>query len=125
MRQDRFKSNTPTLEWKPGVAIPALMAGLVVQMFRIDQHRFVPAIWIEFAIFLIGSILAFKLLKRWVERAKGSVKPNTIIYLAQGSAAVVVLTLLTWQLISRNIGLGDANEMVALLMIQCLSLIHI
>ena len=120
MRQDRFKSNMPTLEWKPGVAIPALMAGLVVQMFRIDQHRFVPAIWIEFAIFLIGSILAFKLLKRWVERAKGSVKPNTIIYLAQGSAAVVVLTLLTWQLISRNIGLGDANEMVALLMIQCL-----
>ena len=122
MRQDRFKSKSPgtTLEWKPGVAIPAFMAGLVVQMFRMDQHRFVPAIWIEFAIFSIGSILAFMLLKRWVGQTKKSVTPKTIMYLSQAAAVVSVLALLGWQLVSRNIGLGDANEVVTLLVIQCL-----
>ena len=124
MRQDRFKSNLSDkmLEWKPGVAFPALMAGLVVQMFRMDQHRFIPAIWIEFAIFSLASVIAFKLLKRRAARAKGSLKPNTIIYLAQGGAAVLALSLILWQFICRTaIGMGDANEIVALLVLQCIS----
>lgn len=124
MRQDRFKSNLSDkmLEWKPGVAFPALMAGLVVQMFRMDQHRFIPAIWIEFAIFSLASVIAFKLLKRRAARAKGSLKPNTIIYLAQGGAAVLALSLILWQFICRTaIGMGDANEIVAILVLQCIS----
>jgi len=103
-----------------GSLVPALIAGLAVQIFRMTQHRWLPAVWIEFGVFSIASVVMFLFLRRWL-RTRNSVNRTTVIYLAQAGAVVVVSLLIGWQLISRRIGLGDANEVVALLVIQCIS----
>ncbi|QEG23950.1 transglutaminase-like domain-containing protein [Mariniblastus fucicola] len=126
MRLDSPNRTSPVpvnneLHWNPIALLGALLAGFAVHMFRMDHHRWVPAIWIEFAAFSLASVAMFYVVRRWIGRRKTPVPQQTVAYLAQAGAAVSVLALIAWHLISRNIGLGDANETVALLAVQCIS----
>lgn len=103
----------------PGAMLPALVSGFVLQLFRADQHRWVPAIWMEFAALSVLSVVLFCLVKLWTQRNEDSTTPKTSTFLAQAGAVISVVLLIGWQLVSRRIGLGDANEIVALLVIQC------
>ena len=123
MQPDRSKTSDQAspesvLHWNLAATFPALIAGLVLQMFRMDQHRWIPMIWIEFALLLATSIFMFWLLRRWVAQTTKSVKLSTVVYLAQGGAAVLVALFMIWEMISRSLRMGDANEVVALLAVQ-------
>ena len=106
------------LHWKPGAIFSALMASLVLQLFRMDQHRGITIMWIEYVIFLILPIAFFLFVTRWTSRNESSNTQTTTAYLAQGGAVAIALLLIVVQMIDRSVGLGDANELVALLVLQ-------
>ena len=106
------------LHWKPGAIFSALMASLVLQLFRMDQHRGITIMWIECVIFLILPIAFFLFVTRWTSRNESSNTQTTTAYLAQGGAVAIALLLIVAQMIDRSVGLGDANELVALLVLQ-------
>ena len=106
------------LHWKPGAIFSALMASLVLQLFRMDQHRGITIMWIEYVIFLILPIAFFLFVTRWTSRNESSNTQTTTAYLAQGGAVAIALLLIVAQMIDRSVGLGDANELVALLVLQ-------
>ena len=106
------------LHWKPGAIFSALMASLVLQLFRMDQHRGITIMWIECVIFLILPIAFFLFVTRWTSRKESSNTQTTTTYLAQGGAVAIALLLIVAQMIDRSVGLGDANELVALLVLQ-------
>ena len=106
------------LHWKPGAIFSALMASLVLQLFRMDQHRGITIMWIECVIFLILPIAFFLFVTRWTSRNESSNTQTTTAYLAQGGVVAIALLLIVVQMIDRSVGLGDANELVALLVLQ-------
>ena len=106
------------LHWKPGAIFSALMASLVLQLFRMDQHRGITIMWIECVIFLILPIAFFLFVTRWTSRNESSNTQTTTAYLAQGGVVAIALLLIVAQMIDRSVGLGDANELVALLVLQ-------
>ena len=106
------------LHWKPGAIFSALMASLVLQLFRMDQHRGITIMWIEYVIFLILPIAFFLFVTRWTSRNESSNTQTTTAYLAQGGVVAIALLLIVVQMIDRSVGLGDANELVALLVLQ-------
>lgn len=106
------------LHWKPGAIFSALMATSVLQLFRVDQHRGIAAMWIECAIFMILPIAFFLFVTWWTSRNESSNKHTLTLYLAQGGAVAIALLLILTQLFERSLGLGDANEVVALLVLQ-------
>ena len=121
VRLTTSESRKIDLHWKPGAIFSALLASVVVQMFRMDQHRMVSAIWIECAIFLALPVIFFLLVTRWANRNEKSIKQSSITHLAQGGAAAIAVLLVLVQFFNRSIGLGDANEIVALLVVQAVS----
>ena len=124
MQQGRPKSTESRmadLHWKPGAVFSALIASLVMQMFRTDQHRWIPAVWIEAVIFAMLPILFFLWVARWANRNGHSNNKSSVIHLAQGGAALTALLVIFAQLAHRSIGLGDANEVVVLLVVQTIS----
>ena len=94
---------------------------LAIQLFRTDQHRWTPAIWLEAAVFTLTPIFAFWLISRWAKRNPEMATKRLILYLAQATTLFSAAALLLWQVLSRSIGLGDANEVVALLILQLVS----
>ena len=94
------------------------MASLVLQLFRMDQHRGITIMWIECVIFLILPIAFFLFVTRWTSRKESSNTQTTTTYLAQGGAVAIALLLIVVQMIDRSVGLGDADELVALLVLQ-------
>ena len=119
LKQSNSNSHKAPLAWMPGAMLPALVSGFVLQLFRVDQHRWVPAIWMEFAVLSVLSVAMFSFVKRWSKRSENSTASISNTYLAQAGAVIAVVLLIGWQLVSRRIGLGDANEIVALLAVQC------
>ena len=114
--------NEPTpLRWKQGAVIPAFVAMLTLYMFRTDQHRWLPALFMEGIFFTLIPVLLFWLIRKWANKNPKAATDRQIMYFAQASAFVSVALLIGWQVISRNIGLGDANEIVALMIVQIVS----
>lgn len=117
-RQSNLRSRVAALTLMPGAMLPALVSVLVLQLFRVDQHRWVPMIWMEFTAISALSIVMFFAVRFWLQRNENFATPKTIAYLAQAGAVVSLVHVILWQLVSRRIGLGDPNEIVALLAIQ-------
>jgi len=109
------------LRWKQGAVIPAFVAMLTLLMFRTDQHRWLPALFMEGVIFTLLPVLSYCLIRKWARKNPESVSRKQIKYLAQATALFSVLALISWKWASRSIGLGEANEMVALMVIQVVS----
>jgi len=125
MPQGSNKRNSKTkalqLQWKPGTIFSAVLALLAVQLLRAGQHPWIVAIWIETAIFTLIPILGWLLVRRWQQMNPAGLGHQRIMFLAQGLVCVSVLTMITWQYVSRSIGLGDANEFIALVVLQVTS----
>ena len=109
-------SSSRLLQIDLGVLIPAILAVTVVQLFRSENYSWVPAIWIETAFFLVFPFLFFWINEKWF----GVFKPNSksSLYRCQGGAVAVIALTIVWQVAGRVSGLGDANEIIALLILQ-------
>lgn len=94
--------------------VPGLLAILVVQGFRANGYRWLPGLWLETLFFLLVPILAMcvflpKLTNLETEQAKKRV----INWLCGGAGLMVGLSIAV-QWFSRQVGLGDSYEIVAL-----------
>ena len=104
-------------ELNPEALIPSLIAMLTLQMFRASQYRWIPAICLETAFSVGLPLLAFWLIRRWAKHQVPA-RPTMTTYLCQAGVIPVALFAVGWQIASRSFGLGDANEIVALLVLQ-------
>ena len=122
---DRKISNSSAsetqLSWKHGAVFSALIAMFAVQIFRMDHHRWLPAMLIEATVTTLIPILFFLLLRRWQQMKAENFGQQKVMFVIQGLICVSVLLMMAWQYISRAIGLGDANEILALLVLQVVS----
>ena len=114
----RSSTNSISFYPNPGVLLPALLAMLVTQIFRFDQHRWIPAIWIESICFLLVPVLLFFFFR---QRLANELKSRSTLYLFQSGAMLFGVLAITWQFASRSLGLGDSNEVLALLALQNVS----
>ena len=89
----------------PEVLILALLAMLVVQMFRAEQHRWLPALWIETIVFGLIPFLVLGAFLRRTSNAREWESRRTY-FVAQGGAVLVGLATIGWQLAARLSGLG-------------------
>jgi hypothetical protein len=96
-----------------------LLASLTVQAFRISAHELPIAVWIEALVLTALPLIVFWCVNRNFAKKGIMHAPDrsTVYRLQAGAFGMVVLCLLA-QWISRSCGLGDANEIVALLMIN-------
>ncbi len=106
-----------------GAIVSALFAVLVVQCFRVNLHRSIVLMCSEI-LFVSGVIVAVCFcVRKWTVQANDNWQLRRAIYSSQLGAAVVAVVFCTWQLVARKFGLGDANEIVALLSLQYLTLL--
>ena len=104
-----------------GAIVPALFASLVVQFFRIEQHRSLALMCSEFVLFTLLSIGMSFLARKWFVANKAKMKQLHAICISQVGALLIVMLFLVWQYVARAIGFGDPNEIVALLVLQYLA----
>lgn len=101
-----------------GAITPALLAAVVLALFRAGQHRWPAEMWVETLIFVAIPFVFYQLI--FPDR----VHPHPFLssfapaHLARGAAVLVSLLVIVWQSLSRSWGLGDANEVVVLLVLQ-------
>jgi transglutaminase-like putative cysteine protease len=100
----------------------ALCAVLVVQFFRIDQHRSIVLMVSEVASIASLAFLICFFTRRWVAANKNNLNQVQAIGISQLGTVVVVAVFFVWQWGARAKGLGDANEIVALLTLQYVTL---
>lgn len=106
-----------------GALLVALMAMLTLQMFRAGHTRSLPMLWAEAVIFLalplvLLSILRCRLDFRNTLRFTTDRFTTHQLFGFQTGAMTVSLLVLLWQGVMRVSGFGDANEIVALLVLQ-------
>lgn len=99
----------------------ALLSMAVVQAFRIPSHRWLPGLCLETLFFLAAPILFFVFFVRRLSINELNFKSGPTVYRVQAGALAMALTVVFVQWLSRMSGLGDPNEIVALLMVQCVS----
>lgn len=101
-----------------GVLIPAFLAMLVLQMFRADQSRWLPAIYMETAFFVVFPFAVFWMVCKWAGSGTSNLQSTSAFYVSQAGAILAGMLTIVWQVVGRSNGLGDANEVVALLVLQ-------
>ena len=104
-----------------GVLLVALLAMLTMQVFRYGHSRYPQLMFAEAIAFaalpwIAYSILYFKLKKN----SKFSFSKTNIIRFQLGALFIAILVVL-WHITIRQFGHGDANEILALLIIQSVS----
>lgn len=109
---------TPSCFPDMAVVLLTLLSTVVVQAFRGPSHRWIPAMWLETAIFLCVPVVAFTVFTWKRTGDEGLLKRRAVVIWLQGGALLMVLLVLVVQWLSREGGLGDANEIVALLVVQ-------
>ncbi|MEM7456547.1 MAG: transglutaminase domain-containing protein [Planctomycetota bacterium] len=125
---ERSKSRSLGYVPEAEIVLLSLFASLVVQGFRCTCHPWVPAVWIETLLLTAVPIILFFVVSRKLsattetassDTAAGDVltSKRTIAWL-QGGVLVMALIVGVVQWVSRQTGLGDANEIFALLVVQ-------
>jgi transglutaminase-like putative cysteine protease len=118
-------SATPINGMGGGTIGAVLMTVLVLQIFRASLHPNPKWMYWELSFFGILSIGLSYFTRKWWQskclRNRQEVSRqlrNYGIYMSQAGAALVFVLFLVWQMIARAFGVGDANEVVALLALQ-------
>jgi len=96
-----------------------VLATLTIQAFRTGAHKFPLAVWIETCVLMALPLIWFwwaTLSSKSLNKTAPPKRPN--IYQLQAGAFAMVGFCLVAQWISRRCGLGDANEIVALLAVN-------
>ena len=107
----------PNLE----VVLMTLLACLVVQLFRMPTHGWATAIWLETLLFVATPIVLFVFFVRRLAGQADRSKDKSTVHILQCGAFAMALLVIAVQWVSRQCGLGDAYEIVALLMLQVVS----
>jgi hypothetical protein len=92
-----------------------IFATLVFQCFRIDSHRWLPAMWMECLFFLAAPVVALVLLSPRLPVDETIRNNRRLITWLQGGAVLTFAGVLISQSFAKNFGLGDANEIVVLM----------
>ena len=105
-----------------GTVVTALLAVLVVQYFRVDQHRHLLLMCSEVVTIATLTVFICYLTRKRFTAKQGNLNLVHAICVSQMGAVFVVATFFVWQFVARQCGLGDANEVVALLTLQYVAL---
>lgn len=102
-----------------GIVIAALLAMLTLQVFRLPGSSSKPFVWVEFVTFALIPLVALLVLKfRFSDLTVNSIS-KTSIYGFQAGGVIVCGLVVLWHLIARSFHAGQANEIMALVVIQC------
>ncbi len=104
-----------------GILIAALMAMLTLLFFRLHGAQSKPLLWLEFATFTIFPLAALFALKYRFGAVNVTSISKAWIYALQAGAAIVCGLVFLWHLMARSYNAGDANEIVALMALQCVA----
>ena len=111
-------TQTRTLEWLPQLDLVfiGLLAILVLQLFRIPTSRWLPALWLESAFFVsVPPLVLLAVSKRFARSQDQDSVPSD--WLQFGALAFAGMTFLI-QFITRQFGIGDPTEIVAMQALQ-------
>ncbi len=104
-----------------GGIVPAILAVLVLQYFRIDQHRSLALMYSEIAFIATVTVSLCFFINNRVAKNREHLNQIRAICISQLGTVVIIAAFLTWQFIARRFGLGDANEIVVLVALQYLA----
>ena len=104
-----------------GIMIAALLAILTLHSFRLPGAMYAPLVWIELVTFLSIPLIALLVLKSRFGDLDANPISMSSIYGFQVGAVIVCGLVLLWHQIARSFGFGDANEIVALVLIQSIA----
>ena len=101
-----------------GAIAPALIAMLIVQLFRVAMRRVPSLMWCEVVFFIVVSILLKHFLsKRIVVTDRKTHRVSAIITSQVGSLILVVLVVI-FQVLFRGNNMGDAYEVISIVVLQ-------
>lgn len=103
----------------PGMILLGVLAFLVGYLLRAESHRWLNVLRVETLVFSAFPVLAYFFVRRTVRSR--SVNPKLLFYGIQAGAFLLLFMVLVAQWISRSFGVGDANEIVALALVQYVS----
>ena len=102
----------------PGVLIVSLLAMAAVQLFRLGHSLSVPILVAEVLVFFALPWIAFGTLRYRFKSVSGFSFTETTILCFQSGAILIGLLVSLWHFVIRQFGFGDANEIVALVVLQ-------
>ena len=118
----RVPSNRAGAAAPGGAIVPALIATLIVQVFRIAMHREPMWVWGEVILFVPLAFLLKHYLSKWIAVRDRKTANMSAIVSSQIGAAVLVGFFLIFQMLCRANSIGDANEVVAIVILQYVAL---
>ena len=104
-----------------GALVPALLGTLIVQMFRVAMRRDPAWMWGEVALFVLLMVCLKHYLPKWITVGDLRTKMSAILTSQVGSV-ILVGVFAVCQILSRAIDIGDANEVIALVILQYIAL---
>ncbi len=101
-----------------GVTLTAFLAMLTVQLFRADHATWLPILLIETALFAVLPLCAYCILRRRIETNISGWTSKKAVFGFQCGAILIGAIVIVWHASIRPFGFGEANEVVALLVVQ-------
>jgi hypothetical protein len=95
----------------------AFLAMLTVQVFRVANSRWLPILWAEAALFTLLPLALFCVM-RFRFDSVGKLTSTKAVIGFQFGAILTGILVVVWHASIRPFGLGDANEVVALVVLQ-------
>ncbi len=104
-----------------GVLIVSLLAMTTVQMFRIGHTRSLPIVILEVLVFFALPWIVYAVLRYRFRTSPEFPFTKKAIFGFQFGAILTGILVMLWHISIRPFGFGDANEIVALLILQNIS----
>ena len=105
-----------------GAIVPALIATLIVQLFRVATLRDPVLMWGEVALFIVVSFLLKHFLTKKIVVSDRRTQNVAAIITSQIGSLVLVLLFVVCQVVLRANDIGDAYEVVSIALLQYIAL---
>jgi len=101
-----------------GAIVPALIAMLIVQLFRVSIRRVPSLMWCEVVFFIILSFLLKHFLSKRIDVSDRKTHKLSAILTSQIGSLVLLVLFVIIQIVFRANNMGDAYEVTSIVLLQ-------